>query len=380
VTAGLAFAYNVRIFYFFTIAFFLLFLYEYVLGRVSYVILFLLLFTSPFFEQVAVILGFPIRLQLSEWAGWLLSSVGFNIAVEGNAMVMKGGVFFVDDACMGLHLLSMSLLMGVFSLSHFSRRLHRQLPLLHVGLFFVTVLGLNVLSNLFRICILVWFSIPAENIMHDVIGLLCLVLYVMLPIYFLSNKLVSRFGIMFRMGAEPMRAWSNRIAFPLLSIPAIFIFLVGCSVRIGRVEDTHQHAAVELREFQREDIRGGVTKLTNDQFLVYVKPIGEFFSAEHTPLLCWEGSGYKFEAVRSERIGDREVYMGELRNGDQRLLTAWWYDNGKTSTVSQLEWRMRMLRGEPRFCLINFTASDKDLLTAKLLDVFNNDLLNLKEN
>jgi hypothetical protein len=55
----LALAYNVRISYFFTLAFFILWVIEYFIGRLNPIILFLLFFMSPFFFQMTTILGFP---------------------------------------------------------------------------------------------------------------------------------------------------------------------------------------------------------------------------------------------------------------------------------------------------------------------------------
>ncbi|HEY8937612.1 MAG TPA: hypothetical protein VIM65_20440, partial [Cyclobacteriaceae bacterium] len=61
----LTYAYHLRIFYFFAIAFLMLFIMELFIGEINKLILFLLAFMSPFFEQISVILGFPIRLKLS---------------------------------------------------------------------------------------------------------------------------------------------------------------------------------------------------------------------------------------------------------------------------------------------------------------------------
>src|SRR5687768_47452 len=64
----IACVYGVRMFYFIMLCFYFLFLSELFLGRLNSIILFLIAFMSPFFNQIVVILGFPIRLRLSEWA------------------------------------------------------------------------------------------------------------------------------------------------------------------------------------------------------------------------------------------------------------------------------------------------------------------------
>src|SRR5688500_2233840 len=82
--AVLALAWGVRIFYFFTLAFYFLWLFELFAGRLNLLILFLIVFMSPFFIQVVTILGFPLRLMLSAFSGALLNMVGANVQVQGN--------------------------------------------------------------------------------------------------------------------------------------------------------------------------------------------------------------------------------------------------------------------------------------------------------
>ena len=101
--AALAGVYHVRIFYFFCLAFYFLWLVERFVGRLNVLVLFLVVFMSPFFIQVVTILGFPIRLMLSAFSGGVLNFVGLNVRVEGNMMFLDGARFTVDEACMGLN-------------------------------------------------------------------------------------------------------------------------------------------------------------------------------------------------------------------------------------------------------------------------------------
>ena len=130
----IAYAYSVRTFYFFMIAFYLLLLLELWIGKIDTIILFLLAFMSPFFHQISVILGFPIRLTLSQWAGEMLSFAGFDIIVEGNTMLLKGTSFSVDEACMGLSMLAVSLLMGIAAMVHHYRQSGLRLSLFALGI------------------------------------------------------------------------------------------------------------------------------------------------------------------------------------------------------------------------------------------------------
>jgi exosortase N len=377
VMAMLAFALNLRICYFFSLAFYFLFIIELAFGRVGHLTSFLILFMSPFFEQVAVIVGFPLRLQLSQCAGTLLSFAGLNIEVDGNAMLMNGTVFTVDEACMGLHMLSVSLLMGVFILAHRYRTLLRLLRPLALAGFFLVVLFLNALSNLFRIMMLVMFRILPGHVMHDVVGIVCLVLYIVVPLYFLSKWVVMRFGSPIP-GNDMSRAISNVVG-GAVAILGLTMLALGFHLSYYRENVVPRTARVELAGLKPKLMDDGITKLYNEEILVYVKPIPEFFTGEHTPLLCWKGSGYRFGAVRKSMIAGREVYVGALIKGDLHLNTAWWYDNGATETISQLDWRLRMLKGEPDFCLINVTAQDEQTLRENLVSIFEHQSLTIYE-
>lgn len=374
--AALALLYNVRIFYFFALAFYIVFLLEWRIGRVGYLILFLIAFMSPFFEQIAVILGFPIRLQLSNLASGMLAMLNMNVQASGNMMVLDGTVFTVDEACMGLHLLSISMLMGVFVLAHRYRTEKRFLPMVFLAAFFLQVFILNVVSNLFRIAIIVTFRIMPENPMHDVVGILCLVFYVVVPIYFLSNGMTRRFG----------RPLSNEGNTPAVARPTgrliaialgVTVAWVGSHIHYQRSQENFTYANVTLSNLKPLKIAGGITKFSDADILVYVKPIPEFFSGEHTPLICWKGSGYQYEGIKKVNIGGHQVYMGTLAKSDARLFTAWWYDNGETMTIDQMEWRMRMMKGQPDFCLVNVTAESESMLVSRIRDIFNDDLLSI---
>ena len=376
--AWLAYAYNVRIFYFFSLAVYILFLLEYSIGKASHLILFLLVFMSPFFDQVAVITGFPLRLQLSEWAGSLLTLAGMDVHVEGNMMSLNGTAFTVDDACMGLHLLSISLLMGVFIIGHRCRITKHQLPFVHLTAFFLHVFLLNVVSNLFRIVVLVAFRVLPENPMHDVIGIMCLVFYVMIPLYILSGWMVHRFGKPFclKKDLSPLPL-SGKMGAAAITVAMLMLWL-GSQMQHARSESNLSHASVTFENYTPVRLDGGVTKMSDEKILVYIKPIPEFFTGEHTPLICWKGSGYHFGQIGKREIKGTQVFTGHLVKAGSQLYTAWWYDNGKVKTIDQFDWRMRMLKGEGDFCLVNVTTEDEATLYAKLESIFEDNLLTIR--
>ncbi|MEI9917460.1 MAG: exosortase N [Bacteroidota bacterium] len=332
--------YGVYIFYFFAIAFYLLWLVEFFIGRLNILILFLIALMSPVFIQVVTILGFPIRLMLSEHAGSLLNLVGTNVRVEGNMMILNDMVFSVDEACMGLNMLATSMLMGVSVLVYRYRLSGKFLRFYPTLVFFGSVFILNMFTNLLRIMILVYFRVPPSDPMHEVIGLLGLVFYVVIPLYFFSGWFVNKYGKTVDVkDHEPVRKNIFVFVLPVIIVVTGFFF------------DRDKRAVTEP-----------ITKISTDRSLIYIKAIPEFFTGEHTPMMCWEGSGYKFSGITMTAINNVTIYKGTLVKDDNELQTAWWYSNGEINTISQLDWRMRTLRGEDKFSLVNVTANDEQTL------------------
>ena len=374
---AVAFAYNVRTFYFFMLAFYFLLVVESFLGKTNSLVLFVIAFMSPFFHQISVILGFPIRLQLSQWAGSILAIAGLDIQVEGNMMILNGSLFTVDEACMGLSMLAISLLMGVAAIAHHYRVFESRLNLFYLTLFFTGVLILNLISNLLRIIVLIIFQVLPDNPMHEVMGVACLILYVVIPLYFLSQWMVKKFGKHFKKvdQTEGVDAFNKSLLVTL----AALVIMIGFRIDIQRkFPSPIAHANVRLPNVQVVKMNEGITKMYNEEMLVYVKPIPEFFTGEHTPLLCWKGSGYEFRSIKKTLVAGREIYVGQLEKPGEKLFTAWWYANGKTLTIDQWEWRSRMLKGEEKFCLINVTSKNEKTLTENVTSIFENNLLSLK--
>ena len=113
----------------------------------------------------------------------------------------------------------------------------------------------------------------------------------------------------------------------------------------------------------------GIVKYENEEILAYIKPILGFYAAEHSPLICWQGSGYTFGEVKLDTINGLEIYTGTLKKGNNTLQTAWWYDNGVTRTASQTTWRASILRGQPNFNLINISANNELVLRENIKNI-----------
>ena len=366
--AALAVVYSVRIFYFFALALYVLWIIELFAGKLNPLVLFLIVFMSPFYIQVVTILGFPLRLMLSDCAGMLLNFVGVQAQVQGNMVILNGAVFSVDEACMGLNMLAVSMLMGVFVLAFRYRVSGATLGSYASLLFFIVAFALNMVTNLMRIIVLVYFRIPPENVMHELTGILCLIAYVVVPLHFFSAWLVRKYG-MPKSDRVSQPEFSKRSIMLMVVLPLAVLF-AGISIEGRRPASGSGHASVYFDGAKPELLNDGITKIATNDLLIYVKVIPEFFTGEHTPLMCWKGSGYEFAGIEAATVASVNIYKGTLIKDGKTLHTAWWYSNGAIKTISQLDWRMRMLKGEAGFCLVNVTAEEEQTLLKAINAMF----------
>jgi exosortase N len=361
--AAFAVRYHVKIFYFYAVALAIVVVFELLFGKVNNLVLFLVVAMSPVFHQVSVIAGFPIRLYLSEIAGQLLDLAGFNVGVSGNVMETNGFEFSVDDACMGLNMLAISFLIAIYLVGYFYRQYNKKLSPLYLFGFFATVLALNMANNLFRIILLTLFKIPPQNPLHDIIGMLCLILYVIIPVFFVARYMVSRHAgnVQVVSGSLELTAFKKTIAL------SFALFVAACGFFVNSERSTSwAHADVHENVLKKELLDDGITKLSDPSLLAYIKPIPEFFSGEHTPLLCWKGSGFTFRKIQQQIYHGTTIYTGILQKENELLFTAWWYTNGEIVTTSQMEWRSRMLFEQEKFALVNVTASNEESLSQNI--------------
>jgi exosortase N len=348
-------------------AFTLLFLLEVRLGRLNPLPVLLLGLLSPVFQYVTEVFGFPIRLQLSAGAGWLVGQLGMPIEVQGNVLVRDGFAFAVEPACVGLQLVTVSFLVALFLLAHLERTTGRHLPGWLGGAALLATGGLVVLANLIRIVLLVVFRLLPDSPLHDLAGLVCLVAYVVLPVYFLLRFLYQRAGrpTVPVPVKTPSPSW-RRAAGPAVLLAALVLLpSPGPATRSGQPPLPFE----ALPGYARRPLAYGITKFAHENALVYVKPISAFHSIEHSPLVCWRGSGYAFGRINEQNVGGYRVYTGVLTKGADVLYTAWWFDNGKQRTMAQWEWRWRMLRGAPPFSLVNVSAATPDGLQKALKEI-----------
>ncbi|RYE18550.1 MAG: exosortase N, partial [Sphingobacteriaceae bacterium] len=179
---ALAFLMPVKTMLFLAILFAVLLLIENAAGKISVLLLFLMVLISPVFKHITRLAEFPIRLWLSEQVATFLSLTGNNALASGNQILLDNYEFSVDPACAGLNMLVTSLIIYLFVLAYYQRQLEKQLSFLTVFFLALITILLNIACNFFRILLLVTFKIMPGTFLHDFMGIACLIIYVILPL------------------------------------------------------------------------------------------------------------------------------------------------------------------------------------------------------
>jgi exosortase N len=352
---------------YFTILMAVLFVAENFIGKINMLPLLVIVLMSPVFQYMANVFSFPVRLQLTEWAGSVMNFAGMQATVHGNMITCGSSEFSVDPACMGLNMMVTSLLLEVILVAIYQKKYGKRASWWQVLLLLGVITILNIFSNLFRIVFLVWFNIQPGTLMHEVTGIACLLFYVVLPGLFITGRTMKWIGRnpgTGNPGGMVKKYRGLHLALLVVTIAAAYI-VDGHNKKINSATAD----APIVDGYTTHRVSADILKLENDHSLIYIKAIPGFYSAEHNPMICWRGSGYELKQIAEEEMGGLEVYTALLQNGNDRLYTAWWYENGSNRTIDQLNWRMDALTGGNNYSVVNVTAASKDLLLKAITSI-----------
>lgn len=358
---------HAQIFFLLGFGCFILFIIESQVGRLSEYPLYLLGLLSPVVDYFMTVFTFPIRLRLSEWAAAILRVFGFDTEASGNLFIVNGDYFSVDPACVGLNMMKTGLLIALLIMALGEKQHKKQLPIWGSAVLLGIAFGLLVVTNFIRILGIVLFHSAPNTLSHDLIGLVTLVLFTILPLYGIIQKAYIHLGMGAKITDRKAQEKDKPLPFGIDLGLGIVLLLSLAWFNTHREDFRHEastdaFANLQYGGFEKSYQDNGVVRFQNDSLLMYVKPPVPFWGTDHTPAICWRGSGFEFGHIRSKRIAQKTIYVGYLQQEDKRLYTAWWYENDELCTVSQFEWRWRMAKGEEPFRLINVTAFKEEVL------------------
>lgn len=363
---------------YFAAGFLIFYVLEQTKGKVKWPALALLFIISPFFNYIVKLLSFPLRLHLTALAVKILSALYPNLQANGNVIQNGEHVFSVDPECMGLNLIVFSLSIGLVILVHFEKKAHRNLRFHHVALAVLAILTLANLGNLLRIILLVLFQSKPNSLSHELIGLVALIAYTLTPYYILVRYLLKSKNNNLLAEKRQTKPISKK-ALVLFSACLTALILVGFVTKEGKhVALDEKYNSINIEGFQKTIVNANIMKFENNDALVYIKPPVGFYGADHSPKICWTGSGYKIKNQKEIIVNNVVVQSAELvaKNGD-RLFTSWWFDNGEHKTGLQLSWRANSFKGAAPYRLMNVTTAANTTTTQLTKVLLRQNLFNM---
>jgi exosortase N len=354
----------VKTFLYFALSFSILFLLESSFGKTSSIPMVMVVLLSPVFKYAVNTISWPLRLGLTQIAGSIFSATGIETITNGNVIIQGNHEFSIDPGCMGLGMMEGSLLFGVVVLAWFQHGAGRSVKTGQLLLFFGFVILMNIIANLFRILILVYFAIPPESFYHDLAGIACLIPYVFYPSVRLAEYLAKRGRI--RLAGSglsgKLRSGSLLLHTSLLAI----IIILGFTVMNADTYTMKGPIGKQVYGYDTSLYEPGITKLSNNNSLIYIKQIRGFYDTDHNPMICWKGSGYTPDHTEKRIVHGQELFTSWLIKGNEKLYTAWWYSNGTNAVINQLDWRWNMLSKKDPYALINITCPTAALLEKEI--------------
>jgi exosortase N len=353
---------SIKIFYLFGVGTAVLAIVESKRGQLSELPLLLLLLISPALQYGINIFTFPMRLQLSAWSGQILQWVEIPIHVSGNFFEwttanQQSFSFSVDTACIGLNLMNTGLTALGLWLGFSETKFKKRLPTSGIMVLFLITIFLLLVANLLRITLLVYFHSMPNTWSHEILGLSCLTVYVLLPLYFLIPFVYKKIGISLPSLVTNVVPPSQK-GWDLILIGII----LGANLWTPPTQKDGKTKNIILNDFKKEIVDDEVVKFSNDSVLIYIKPPARFWGSDHSPTICWAGSGFEFSKIQPIQVENQTIYTGILQKDSLFLQTAWWYDNGLDKTIHQSRWRLQAARGQEGYRLMNITTKDTTLL------------------
>jgi exosortase N len=364
--------------FYFSIIGSLLWFYSHQIGKISALPALLLLTISPIFNYFTDVFSFDLRLKITTLAVEILKKMDPSVskpilsnfaptfqAVGNIIRLPNGDEWQIDTACMGLNMLSVGLILTYFFIGFFAKKIGLLPTNRGVFVLVLAAFCFNLLSNLTRIIGVVSLKIPPKTVGHEVIGLLSFLIYGVVPMYFLI-KYSTHFSIFFKdkIAENAFENGKNQVNSRKLIISTIvFMILTSRAIYLDFNKKSPGNLILPTAitaDFEVKNLDNGVTQLRNDTTLIYLKNLPHSFTTEHSPMICWRGSGYEFQKIEHAQIGEIPVYIGILQRDTDQIHAVWWFESDNLATNDQIEWRFRAYTEGSYFRLVNVNAASRE--------------------
>jgi exosortase N len=338
----------------FGFSFLLLYIINFKIGRVNNLPLFVALVALPVSGTVLNLISFDLRLFTTKIVATILSTCLTNASYEGNIIHYGNFEYGVDDVCSGIAMLHIGFLIALMLLAFIEKKKRKTVRnwqivcLLSIAFLFILI------ANIFRIVILVVFKLAETSALHEVIGLVSLLIYFALPFYFICNRFARHFFVIEHKPILHIKYINAKITLVVITCLATMLF----SIFVLKNRTTVRTYAKNIEGYELKNLKFGVSQYSNANVLIYVKPEVPFYAADHHPKLCWKGSGYKFTNEKMREINGHTIVLAQLVNArNEKMYSAYWFQHNNFISSDELTWRWDAMIHRHKYQMINVTCT-----------------------
>lgn len=317
-------------------------IYYYFTKKFSFIALICILLFSTIFNKFFQHLTVEIKQELCEHVYLTLKNFIKIDKIEGVNFYINGAKISIDTACMGLSMFKTGLLTGAILLTLEEKKQKCYFSIFQIIAFCSIIVFLNIISNYFRIITLILLDCTEENVLHHSIGLICFLLYQVIPML-----LIIRY---FKPKKEETAVLETRYKM----LPTIIALVLITVTTFEMKNEKNLNLLSNLNP--KYDIKKGewvdkeVFKIQSHNKLVYIK------APSHKPLICWTGAGYKIIQSKEIFVEDEKVWYNIIEKEHLRYQSVWWYECGEKKYTSFLEVMFMKLIYGKTIRLINETV------------------------
>ena len=262
--------------------------------------------------------------------------------IEGINFYINNGKISIDTACMGLSMFKSGLLTGALLLTFEEKKQGHYFRIIQIIIFCFLVIVLNIISNYFRIICLLLFNCTQENVLHQIVGLVCFVVYQVAPMLFLIRFFKPKLK-------EVISENYQLKALPIIITFTIF-FITSLEMKDDKNNDILNNLNPKYKISDGKWINKEVFKIVTPTKLIYIK------TPSHKPLICWTGDGYRVIESREIIIGHEKIWFNKMEKNSIQYNSYWWYECDNKKYTSFLEIMLLKLLYNKPIRLINETC------------------------
>jgi exosortase N len=262
--------------------------------------------------------------------------------IEGVNFYINNAKITVDTACMGLSMFKTGLLSGAFVLTLEEKKQSKFFDILQIFLFCAVVISLNIISNYFRIIILILFQCTQENALHHTIGILCFIFYQIVPMLFLVR--------FFKPKTEEIQINKKQYKSFAIIMGTIVLFATSFEIKKTQSNNLLEHLSPEYVVKNGNWVNSEVFKISTPNKLIYIKTFA------HNPLVCWTGNGYKIIGKKEIIRGNEKIWQVKMEKNNIQYNSYWWYECDRKKYTSLPEVLLIKLFTNKSIRLINETT------------------------